>query len=176
MCPWGEILPAPKSVTIFPLTLARQGFSQSVHVVGYYASIQARCGFFYLPCDGIPSMLPMHRNTDGEQELIPKPGPECQQQYMAVLSSLSAPHLSCCTLVCLGDLGPSPGTDLGHNFSYYLQTSCFNAYYGSIPLIFFFFLNCFEFVQFKALFSGDMDGNIRSQHCEHKSCFLVCLL
>lgn len=39
-----------------------------------------------------------------------------------------------------------------------------------------FFLNCFEFVQFKALFSGDMDGNIRSQHCEHKSCFLVCLL
>lgn len=55
-------------------------------------------------CDGILSMLPMHRNTDGEQELIPKPGPECQQQYVAVLSCLSAPHLSCCTLVCLGDL------------------------------------------------------------------------
>lgn len=125
--------------------------------------------------DGIPSTLQMHQNTDGERELIPKPGPECQERYLAVLSCLSALHLSCCTLVCLGDLGPSPGADLGHNFSYYLQTSCFNAYYHSIPLIFIFF-NCFEFVQLEALFSDDTDGNIRSQHCEHKSCFLGCLL
>lgn len=42
VCPWGEILPAPKSMTKIPTDLGRAGLQQpSVRVVGHCASVQA---------------------------------------------------------------------------------------------------------------------------------------
>lgn len=118
VCPWGEILPAPKSMTKVPTDLGRAELQQPpVHVVGCCASGQTHCELIYSWSGwGVAAWdtLEMCWNTAGERGLIPKPSPTRQQCYIAMLSRPSASHQSWSSFICVQVTRAFPGSDLAY--------------------------------------------------------------